>query len=180
MAPACGALVPGLWAVGAGLLCLWHRRAVFSQTCSTIDSVSPIPGAGLQVFCRRSAEMPQTCSRNRPLGTYDGTGLQGFSRLAPRASHSSSVFGRFCLSSGSVKPPIKHFCPFLLIVWLGRATHQAFSAVFAYRLARSCHSSSVFGRFCLSSGSVMPPIKHFCPFLPFMWSLIQEAWLSLR
>ncbi len=66
-------------------------------------------------------------------------------------------------------PPIKRFRPFLLIVWLGRATHQAFSAVFAYRLARAGHSSSIFGRFCLSSGSVMPPIKRFRAFLLIVW-----------
>ncbi len=67
------------------------------------------------------------------------------------------------------KPPIKHFRPFLLIVWLCHATHQAFRAIFAYRLAQSCHPSSIFAHFCLSSGSVMPPIKHFGPFLLIVW-----------
>ncbi len=83
-------------------------------------------------------------------------------RLA-RVSHSSSVFGRFCLSAGPgtrgpgpSKPLIKRFGPFLLIVWLGGTTHQAFSGVFAYRLARSNHASSVFGRFCSSPGSGEP------------------------
>jgi hypothetical protein len=57
----------------------------------------------------------------------------------------------------------------LLFVWLGRATHQAFRAVFAYRLAQSSHPSSIFGCFCLSSGSVEPPVKRFGPFLLFVW-----------
>ncbi len=34
------------------------------------------------------------------------------------------------------QPPVKHFGPFLLIAWLGEATHQAFWVVFAVCLAR--------------------------------------------
>jgi hypothetical protein len=51
------------------------------------------------------------------------------------ASHPSSVSACFCCSSGSGDPLIKRFGLFLLIVWLTRATHQAFRPVFAYRLA---------------------------------------------
>ncbi len=89
-------------------------------------------------------------------------------RLA-RPCHPSSIFGHFCLSSGSGEPPVKRFRPFLLIAWLGHATHQAFWAIFACRLARVSHPSSDFGRFCLSPGSVMPPIKRFRPFLLIAW-----------
>ncbi len=68
-----------------------------------------------------------------------------------------------------MKPPVKHFGPFLLFAWLGEATRQAFRAVFAYRLARVSHSSSISGRFCLSPGSAKPLVKHFGPFLLFVW-----------
>ncbi len=71
--------------------------------------------------------------------------------------------------AGSGEPLIKRFWPFLLFVWLGRATHQAFSGVFAVRLARVSHSSSIFGRFCCLSGSGEPLIKRFRLFLLFVW-----------
>ncbi len=104
----------------------------------------------------------------RPEATHQAFWAVFAYRLA-WASHSSSVLGRFCLSSGSGEPLIKRFGPFLLIVWLGRATHQAFWAVFAYRLAWASHSSSILGRFCLSSGSGEPRIKRFRPFLLIVW-----------
>ena len=73
-------------------------------------------------------------------------------------SHSTSIFGHFCWTAGSPMPLDKHFRPFLLVVWLAHATRQAFSAIFAHRLARPCHTTSIFGHFCSSSGfgPVMP------------------------
>jgi hypothetical protein len=172
MAPACGFFVAGLLkcrrlAPGIGL---WAR--------------TPVPACGFIVAgllkCRRLAPgiglweltMAPACKVLTDLRHGQAT-HQAFSAIfaycLARSSHSSSIFGRFRLSSGSVEPPIKHFGRFSLIVWLGQATHQAFSAVFAYRLARSGHSSSISGLFCLSSGSVEPPIKHFGPFLLIVW-----------
>ncbi len=123
----------------ATFLARTHRRPILRKR-GTGMPFAGLRGASLQAFRRRSAVFWA-----RVCGLF-GAGLLKCCRPAPGIGLWERTMAPVC----KVLADLRH----------GRATHQAFSAVFAYRLARSCHSSSVFGRFCLSSGSGEPPCLH--------------------